>query len=416
MTEDDAMRSALAVLCVVCLLPIPLVACLWDRDTLATEARGLPDVVRIITGRFERNPPLFYEMRLERIANAIERDPDDLEAYDDAGVACDRLGRGDEAIRWMEEKLARIESLEGTTKIQPSSLYDQRYRYYANVGTFWAHRWSRSGARRSKIEEIKTARDFIAKAIAINPQAHFGRETFQLQALDWIIAPPPSADKSYLPPLVDFQRTETTSDKAVRGIAGIVVLRNAWESVDIFNTLAVALKRDENRASMALLAELRCEELIDSGRRSLHPDAPSDPGSLKDMLQPGFHRQAEGAPEDIEAVVRHFRTLRNEAETWQKNRTEFMLARFKAGRHPDIDMDFWNGFHDASPPDIPDEIKLARQASRLYWRTAFEWSSVSAMGLCASWLIWTRIIRPNGQRKPAPSVEDAADIAFSASR
>jgi hypothetical protein len=43
-------------------------ACLWDRDTLAMEAEGLPDIINTIAGRFERNPSLFYEMRLQRTA------------------------------------------------------------------------------------------------------------------------------------------------------------------------------------------------------------------------------------------------------------------------------------------------------------------------------------------------------------
>ena len=48
-------------------LPLSVAACLWDRDTPADEARGLPEVVAVLTGRFERNPPLFYEMRLGRV-------------------------------------------------------------------------------------------------------------------------------------------------------------------------------------------------------------------------------------------------------------------------------------------------------------------------------------------------------------
>ena len=64
----------------------------------------MPEVVAVLTGRFERNPPLFYEMRLERVTDHLQSHPEDLAAYDDAGVACDRLGRGDEAISWMEKK------------------------------------------------------------------------------------------------------------------------------------------------------------------------------------------------------------------------------------------------------------------------------------------------------------------------
>ena len=39
-------------------------------------------------------------MRLRRVAAEIETNPGNLDAYDDTGVACDRLHRGDEAIAW----------------------------------------------------------------------------------------------------------------------------------------------------------------------------------------------------------------------------------------------------------------------------------------------------------------------------
>src|SRR5688500_1406183 len=79
-------------------------ACLWDRDTLGMEVKNFPGLAQVITGRFERNPPLYYEMRLARVTKEIARTPEKLELYDDAGVACDRLGRSDEAIAWMKRK------------------------------------------------------------------------------------------------------------------------------------------------------------------------------------------------------------------------------------------------------------------------------------------------------------------------
>ena len=44
----------------------------------------------------------------------LQSHPEDLAAYDDAGVACDRLGRGDEAIAWMEKKRAQLEKLDAS--------------------------------------------------------------------------------------------------------------------------------------------------------------------------------------------------------------------------------------------------------------------------------------------------------------
>ncbi|HEY0072633.1 MAG TPA: hypothetical protein VGB77_00935, partial [Abditibacteriaceae bacterium] len=134
------------------LAPLPSThACLWDSDTLSTEAKGLPGTLEIITGRFERNPPLFYEMRLKRVTQEITAQPQKLELYDDAGVACDRLHKGNQAIAWMAKKRAQL-------KPYPQDK-EHWYRYHANLGTFQAHRWLRGGADRKKLHEMKTARD-----------------------------------------------------------------------------------------------------------------------------------------------------------------------------------------------------------------------------------------------------------------
>ena len=65
---------------------------------------------------------------------------------------------------------------------------DDRYRYHANLGTFIIHRWFRSGANRKHISEVDTARAEIAEAIRLNPNAHFGREKYQLEVMNWILA------------------------------------------------------------------------------------------------------------------------------------------------------------------------------------------------------------------------------------
>ena len=38
-----------------------------QRHAGACKAKQLPDVVRVITGRFERNPPLYFQMRASRV-------------------------------------------------------------------------------------------------------------------------------------------------------------------------------------------------------------------------------------------------------------------------------------------------------------------------------------------------------------
>jgi hypothetical protein len=172
----------------------PSFACINDRDTLAQEvaaqnanSSGLPNVARIITGRFERNPPLYYEMRLKRVANELKIDPTRLDLYDDAGAASDRLHRSKEAIEWMEQKRRQLE----ISKIDPKLKREHLYHYFANAGTFHAHLWLRSGANRQDMREMKIGRDMIKKAIEIKPDAHFGREKYQLLLMEWVLNPPP---------------------------------------------------------------------------------------------------------------------------------------------------------------------------------------------------------------------------------
>ncbi|MFO0950427.1 MAG: hypothetical protein U0835_04610 [Isosphaeraceae bacterium] len=322
-------------------------ACLWDSDTLAAEVRGRLDVLRVITGRFERNPPLYYSLRLERVSARIASDPDDLEAYDDAGVACDRLGKGDEALDWMRRKAERLDAIEKAAqeKADPklaARAKEHRYRLLANRGTFLVHRWLRSGADRSKIDEVKAARDDIAAALAINPDAHFGREAVQLRILEWI-ADPPAEKTDASGHRTTFLETQGRRLKHpgedVKGLTGLVALGNAWESVDVFNALARALAEEGQRTSLVRMAQWRCEELIAGGKRSLLD------GDSNVYLSDWMIR-------DEKALRETYRSLRAEAEAWQAKRTAYMVERLEEGRHPDTDRDFWSGFHDDGPPSI----------------------------------------------------------------
>ncbi len=240
------MKRVLTGIALLLALPLSVAACLWDSDTPADEAKGCPRSSP--SSPAGSGPPLYYEMRLDRVTAHLQSRPEDLAAYDDAGVACDRLGRGDEAIAWMEKKRAQLDRL-GASRPE---VKEQLYRYHANFGTFLAHRWSREGADRTKIDQVKKARDEIAKALEINPDAHFGREKYQLRVLEWIVDPPKAAGERFLPNLLGWEpgaddvnlADPRAADQAVRGLAGLVVLGNAWESVDIFHAAECCLHHD----------------------------------------------------------------------------------------------------------------------------------------------------------------------------
>lgn len=343
-------------------------ACIWDSDTLATEAEGLPGVLDILTGRFDRMPPLYFEMRLARAEKAVAANADDLGAYDDAGVACDRLGRDDDALAWMERKSARLGAMGGRAP------KEHRYRHLANRGTFRAHRWFASGADRARIDELRAARDDIAEAIRIEPDAHFGRERYQLAAMTFIADPPgPSQVESY--PARDFvglaelggmeTRANDRLEKAgygdaIQGLCGLVVLGAAWESVDVFHAIANAAQVD-GRSSVAYVADLRVAELIAAGRRSFDPSHPADAAALSKRLADG-PRFVEGGPA---AEVRDwFTRARADADRWVAARRAFAEAKLREGRAPDNVPEFWAGFELVAPeaapvaPILPSEVEI----------------------------------------------------------
>lgn len=354
------MKRYFTIAALVCsVLAVTAHACLWDRDTLAAEARGLPGITEIITGRFDRFPPLFYEMRLERVVGELAADADNLELYDDAGVACDRLGRSVEAIGWMERKLGVMDRLEA----EGVDVGEHRYRYLANLGTFHIHRWLKSGADREDMADVERSRELIATAIELNPEAHFGRERYQLLAIEWILDPP-TADgvgNSFLHKVPGYFRYERGSRNnklaelgfpdAAQGISGLIVLGSAWESTDVFYAFAYALS-DRNDSSTARLSMNRARELVSEGRQSLMS------GLFRYPLEgtPGHAQIDQNQSMEID---RWYQDARVEAKDWNQRRHDYVMSRLERGQHPDAEPEFWDDWVETtSPPEIPGSINL----------------------------------------------------------
>ena len=121
--------SLLLALALTLLAPPAARACIWDYDTLRDEQRGLPEVSSILAGRWERHSDFFYENRVAAMRALLAENPGDLAAIDNLTVALEKLGRGDEAIALMRDKLARDD---------PGP--HPHYTTHANLGTFLIHR------------------------------------------------------------------------------------------------------------------------------------------------------------------------------------------------------------------------------------------------------------------------------------
>lgn len=407
---------------VTLLLQANLWACLNDRDsdtlaqqaaevrqdTAKSQASGLPDVLRVITGRFERNPPLFYAMRLKRVTAQLRAHPRQLALYDDAAVACDRLEHDAAAIAWIEKKRQQLVKLDTSNK----AVHEHWYRYYANVGTFWAHHWLRAGANPQHLAEVKRARDCIAKAIKLKPNAHFGRERYQLLALQWIIrvvSKPQQKDDAtsfsfaqYMEGAFNEDRSDATREKMIEGLTGLIVLGNAWESVDIFDALTSAL---QTKATLQYLASLRCSELIDQGHRSIDRDSGTGRAlkvSLSLMVDDWTNQLNEPNQKTLQTL---YRRLRVEAEQWHKQRTAYMMGRLTAGRHPDTDPTFWRDYHDPGPPSLQVPWYSERAARRLAAAQEHDYLILVVVGILILCILicypWHRIAQRRKQRRAA---------------
>jgi hypothetical protein len=135
----------------------------------------------IIHDRYPRHGKAYYQERNRRVLATIAKHkgadglppPDQFDLIDDLGVGLDSLGDSDEAVRWLRLKLKTQEKL----GLEGKALYTS----YANLGTFIIH-----GAMPKAIKGDKNAQErvreglrFIHQSIAVNPEAHFGREIWQ---------------------------------------------------------------------------------------------------------------------------------------------------------------------------------------------------------------------------------------------
>ena len=215
-------------------------ACLWDRDTLVDEQRGLPEITAIIVGRYERHTPEYYERRI-RLANVKLKTAKPESAkllLDDIAVAHDRLKNYDAAIATARQKIAR---------------YGIDYRVASNLGTFYLHK-----------KDLKQAEIWINRALKINPNAHFGREWVQLKAIKYFQN---KGKKPFWSDKIEgksgsgyggeFYRQAMTEAKlnpnALEGIKGLIKIGDR-DTPEYFLALSqlLIMKGDKNLAMMAL--------------------------------------------------------------------------------------------------------------------------------------------------------------------
>jgi tetratricopeptide (TPR) repeat protein len=159
----------------------PVFACLWDNDTISMERRRFPQTLEMITGKFLRHSPQYYEWRIKDREARIKENPSS-ELYDDLAVAYEKVGNHENAISLTLEK---------------QNLYPGLYPTHANLGTFYIH----DGQFDQGLTELR-------KAISINPDAHFGREVYQQRLVQYLLSK--RTDRTTSLPMSLQRRSEMT--------------------------------------------------------------------------------------------------------------------------------------------------------------------------------------------------------------
>jgi hypothetical protein len=139
----------------------------------------------VIHERYPRHGPAFYRERerlaRERLAVLHPASEAALALTDDIAVGLDRTGRTDEAIALMRDKLKRQEAVGLTGK--------DLYSSYANLGEFLVrgNLSAMLGGDEAARDRVREGRALLRKSLDVNPTAHFGREEWQLIALDVLL-------------------------------------------------------------------------------------------------------------------------------------------------------------------------------------------------------------------------------------
>ena len=130
--------------------------------------RNLALVQALLVGRFAHHSKRFHRWRIKDRLRKLRKEPKQLKWYDDLAVSYDKLGRQKKAIQVMHKK----------RKYQKKS-----YETYANLGTFYIHQ----AVFKKRTKSFPKGLRLLKKAVKMNPDAHFGREIYQILLVEYIM-------------------------------------------------------------------------------------------------------------------------------------------------------------------------------------------------------------------------------------
>jgi tetratricopeptide (TPR) repeat protein len=317
-------RRLLAIFTTV-LLPSSLLACLWDYDTLMQERSRFPDTLELITGKFLRHSYEFYSWRIHDREEKLRHDSENLAYYDDLAVAYEKTGQHDKAI---EIVLAKEKKKPG--------LYETE----ANLGTFLIH----AGRPQEGLPHID-------RALALNPDAHFGREKYQKLLVEYVLERrrdgatrlPLAYDERPRDSFVRFLRktqgakerlSEPERKAAIRGVLGMMRFGD-HESPVLLEALANLLSgspedADQDAKQLAARAYLKASYVVtDEKARQAYR------GMAQEALTFQSRSKSNREQLPLDELEKSFREELAQAQQWYEELHQREVAWIQGGEDPE---------------------------------------------------------------------------------
>lgn len=294
---------AIKVILFAALLSQAAFGCIWDSDTLNSERARFPGIGMLISGSFARHSKEFHQWRIQQREKDIASDQSLPSHFDDLAVSQHKLGDHQAAIQTMLRKDKLVPGL---------------YETCSNLGTFYIY-----------TGDLQEALRWIEKALAINANAHFGREKYQKWLVEWVLEKQtlPAAlqgdsgeinwmtpgfaryvarqEAGGLPASATQQLTLTTKQRAdaIRGVTGMIFFADFDNPLlqEALGDLLMAGDLRDNAANLAGLCYMHAalkapnekekirltEKCKESGRTSMGFDMTKVEASLKTALLKG---------------------------------------------------------------------------------------------------------------------------------
>ena len=178
----------------------------------------------VLHQRYPRHSEAYYEDRIRRVTKRLAESSSDepsleeLALLDDLSAALDHLGRAEEAVETQLRKLELLrrhfpealadtpppffddaecigatnteEAMRRVSLPDPAPARMSAYRTHANLGTHLIHASLRAALQgdASERRRLEQGLEHIRTAIGIRPGAHFGREEWQVNAVETLLA------------------------------------------------------------------------------------------------------------------------------------------------------------------------------------------------------------------------------------